>query len=285
MDKKLERRLAQLAQMTRDGTFGEKAQQASVEWDTSSPQGIAVFQKIVSDFYLVERSKDDEPLYTIANRFCQLLIVAYRNAKKQDKFVANEYVRSFVRDFDAVEGSCLYPQWEGLVKASFALKQVGGNKLLVERQAFELYRAFNEFLNATLPYLIVAWRTALGKTYSPKIFSQTYAAKLNEFRQLTNGNDGAFYIIFRLANPKLRNAIAHSDVWIDEDDGKVKYTDGKDQKIPYEISLVDFMAHLAAGSHLAQSYLAAMSVIAISESGSSMDVVKLPTHIVKLLLS
>lgn len=282
MDENFRRRLAQLAQRSRDGIFGENVQKAQNEWDILSPQGINVFHRAVEDFYFKERNEGDNLIYQPANIFCQLLIVVYRDAKKHDEFVANEYLHAFIRDFDSVEGSCLYPQWEGLVKSAFSFKQSVNNPLLVEQSTFELFRAYNEFLNALLPYLIIGWRTALGKPYNTTIFKQPYGVKLNEFKQLANGDEGIFYIIFRIANHHLRNAIAHSNVWFDKSDNKVKYTDGKDTKTIYENDLLEVMAHLAIGSYLAQSYIAAMSAIAILESGSASDISKLPLNLVRL---
>ncbi len=276
------RRLAQLAQMSREGVFGAEAKQAYSDWNTEEPEGLEVFHKTINDFYSKLRNDDDRLIHKPANLFCQLLIVAYRDAKKRDAHVADGLLHSFVRDFEGVEGSCLYPQWESLALAALAFRQSVGNPLLVERQSLEMFRAYNEFLNALLPYLLITWRTALGKPYSNAVFGQSYAVRLNEFQKLTGGEDGAFYLLFRLANPKLRNAIAHSDVWIDKTTNKVKYTDGRKQKTPYEIDLVELIGYSAVGSHLAQSYLAAIASIAIFESGSSSELSKLPSHILKL---
>ncbi len=72
-------------------------------------------------------------------------------------------------------------------------------------------------------------------------------SKFNEFSQLTGGDEGAFYLIFRLANPDLRNAIAHENIWLDSETDIVKYSAGKGPKVTYEMSLIDFMGLATVG--------------------------------------
>lgn len=111
------------------------------------------------------------------------------------------------------------------------------------------------------------WRTAQGRTINTAVFSANYANKINQFRDITGGDDGAFSLIFRIAQSKLRNATAHETIWLDSDAGKVRYIDGK-PSTEYEIDLVDFMTYQAVGAHIAQPYLAAIALIFVMEHGT-----------------
>jgi len=56
----------------------------------------------------------------------------------------------------------------------------------------------------------------------------------------------------------------------------VRYNHGNQNKIESQIDLVEFMAYAASGSHIAQPYLAAISVIVIMEWGSELAKSLLP---------
>jgi hypothetical protein len=129
--------------------------------------------------------------------------------------------------------------------------------------------------------LIILWRTANSKTVNTSAFSVAYSNKVNQFRDLTSGDDDAFGLIFRLAQPKLRNAIAHETIWLDSGASKVRYIDGK-PPVEHEIELMDFMKLSSDGSHLAQTYLAALSVIFVMESGIQEANSLLPKDLVDL---
>lgn len=215
--------------------------------------------------------------------FLQLLIVSYREAKRINPSVATSLLDSFVNDYPGVQHSCLLPKWTSLANASLAFREVASteNKLLIWQQSCTLFSAYNEFLNGLLAYLIVLWRTAKGKTINTAVFSVPYANKINQFSNLTGGDDGAFYLVFRLAQPKLRNAVAHGTMWPDLDAGKVRYIDVK-PPVENEISLIDFTGLCSVGSHLAQPYLAALALIAIMENGVESAKSLLPQDLVTL---
>ena len=79
-----------------------------------------------------------------------------------------------------------------------------------------------------------------------------------------------------------RNAIAHETIWLDSDSGKVRYEEGCHPRTEHEMDLVEFMGLAAAGSHLAQSYLAAIDVIAIMEDEYDLGKSVLPAQLVKV---
>lgn len=285
MNTELKKRLAQLNAQAKAGIFGEKVQENSLHYENLSLEGHNVFLQVVNDFYLVDhKTEEDKLIFGMADMFCQIIIVLYRDCKTRDEQIALSFLNGFIEDFQSVPGTCVYPQWEALAKASYALKNSNTfhNPLLSWQQSLKLIQAYNEFLNILLGYFLVAKRCALGKSHSLNVFNKTYGSKLNEFSQLTNGNDGAFYLIFRLAQPDLRNAIAHEDIWLDENTHTVKYSAGKPQKIDYEIGLVEFSMYGMVGSHLGQAYLVAIATILLIESRSLEHISQLPSHLIKL---
>jgi hypothetical protein len=100
----------------------------------------------------------------------------------------------------------------------------------------------SEFLCGLLPYLIIMWRAANDKPVNDAVFSQPFGGLVNQFSNLTGGDEGPFYLFIRIARPRLRNAIAHETAWLDSNNVKVRYTDGREQKQEYEIDLVEFTA-------------------------------------------
>lgn len=285
MDIELKRRLIQLNEQTKAGVFGNAAQASASEYESLKNTGMPVFIKLINDFYRQQRkTEEDQMMAKIADIFCQLIIVIYRDAKKQDEVVARAFANSFIEDFPGSIGSCLYPQWEALAKASFAFKSISDNKnqLLAWQQSLKLVQAYNEFLNALLGYFLIAWRCALGKSYSVSVLGNAYASKLNEFSQLTDGEDGAFYLLFRLANPDLRNAVAHEDIWLDQATNLVRYSAGKNPKMTYEMSLEEFVGYGAVGANLGQAYIVAIASIIVLEDGTAQDIKQLPPHLIKV---
>jgi len=266
--------------MSIEGKLGEDIQTLSQEYN-KIPSGIPIFLKIIEDFYKKDRGSQE--LSTLLDLFSQLFILVYRESKKQDPEVSNSILYSFINDFSGTDGSCIYPQWETMINASLAFKRVvHSNYILVWEQAKNLVQAYNEFLNGLLGFFIVGWRCAKCKNYNINVFNNNYGSKLNEFSQLTGGEDGAFYLIFRIAKPKLRNAIAHGSIWLDADSSKVKFTDNTNSSDTHELNLEEFISFAGIGSHLGHAYLAAIASIVVIEEGTDSDISRVPTHIVRL---
>lgn len=279
MDNSVKSRLAELGRLSLEGMFGDAVQAAAQDY-SATPLGTAIFIKVVHDFYQVRATDEDGQIAQVAELFCRLLIVVYRDARKRDGAVADAFVNAFLKDYPGVQGSCLFSKWEALGRASLAFKAASRtNPVLAWEQAKGLVQAYNEFLNGLLGFLIIGWRCALGRPISPQVLGNPYGAKRNEFSQLTGGEDGAFYLICRLARPDLRNAIAHGSIWLETAAAKVKYTD-RDRI--HEMELIDLIGLAAVGSHLAQAYLVALAAIVLLVEGSSADVAQLPQHLVQL---
>jgi hypothetical protein len=272
--------LEQFSHMAEDGAFGDEIKASQAEY-ASLPKGIAIFLKVIHDYR--QKTIENQEFAEIREMFLKLIIVAYREAKRVDSDIALSIINSFIDDYPGVQESCLLPKWCSLSNACLAFREVAKseNKLLVWQQACKQFQAYNEFLNGLLPYLIILWRTANSKSVNTSVFSVAYSNKINQFKDLTGGDDGAFYLIFRLAQPKLRNAIAHETIWLDSNANKVRYVDGK-PPVEHEIDLVNFMALCSIGSHLVQTYLAALAVIVVMENGTQEAQSLLPQDLVDL---
>lgn len=274
--------LDQFVEMSLDGGFGEEIKSAQEDYNRLPP-GIATFLKYVLDF-CNENKKLDNETAQMRNLVCQLLIVAYREAKKKNSDTARALVHSFIDDYPGAPGSCLLPRWISLAQASLAFREVAksNNRLMIWQQATRHFQAYNEFINGLLGYLIACWRCHLGKQFKIATFNMPYGNKVQQFKELTGGNDGVFYIFIRLARPEIRNAIAHETIWLDSKTGTVRFTEGRDVKRESKIDFVEFMALAHAGSHIAQSYLAAIGTIVIMEDGSDISKRFLPEYLVNV---
>jgi len=276
------RLLQQIAKLASEGKFGEAAHSASQEY-SQIPIGIPTMLKYISDFYEKNNSTNQEIART-KDYFCQMLIMLYRETKKLNPSLSTAFISSFIEDFPNVDGSLLLPRWSSLAQASLAFKKVATSEdsLLIWQQASRLFQAYNEFLNGLLGFLIVAWRCVKDKEINPNVFNSSYAVKARQFSELTDGENGVFYLFHRIIKPKMRNAIAHETAWLDMDAGKVRYTEGSQQRIEYEMDLIEFLSLTTLGSQVGSAYIAAIAAVIVLEEGNEKEKPFLPHHLIKL---
>ncbi|MBU2511969.1 hypothetical protein KJ966_11580 [bacterium] len=277
------RLLDQVSTFATEGKLGESVKKAIHEYD-QLPPGLAVFVKCVADYHENNKIAEKE-VAEIRSLFFQLIIVAYRECKKVNPEIAQSLLYSLIKDYPDIPESSLITKWSSLAQACIAFREVGHlqNRLLIWQQSTKLFQAYNEFLSGLLNFLIITWRCSQNRKINTNVFSLTYGSKLNQFEQLTGGENGAFYIIFRLAQPKIRNAIAHETIWLDSSNNLVRYTDGKSEKKKYELDLIEYMAFTHMGSHLGEPYIAALGAITIWEEGSEKLKSLLPDYLKKVL--
>ncbi len=275
--------LDQVNKFASEGRFGESVIKATKEYN-ALPLGIATTIKCVVDFHSHNSEIDDE-ISQIRSLFFQLIVVAYRECKKVNEEIASIFLNSFIVDHPEAPESALVTKWCSLAQASLAFREVAQteNRLLIWQQSTKIFQAYNEFLNGLLGFLIIAWRCAQKKKINPNVFSLAYGAKINQFEQITGGENGVFYMICRLAQPKIRNAIAHETIWLDSEVDKVRYIDGNKDKKEFELDLIEYMAFAGIGSHLCEPYLASIAAIIIWEEGSEVIKSCLPEYLIKVL--
>jgi hypothetical protein len=280
MDQVIRERLMEMSRLALEGKFGEDAQIAAREYQ-SVPSDMMVFVKVVQDFYTPRKTEEDNLLFQSVELFCRLIIVVYRDANKHDRGVAEALLYSFLKDYPGIANTNLYSRWESLIRATRAFKSASQTDMILAwEQTRNLVQAYNEFLNGLIGYLLINWRAVLQRNYSANTLRNNYGSKVREFMDLTGGEDGAFYLIGRIAKPDLRNAIAHGSIWLESQHAMVKYND--EQGNTNEISLVDFVGFAAVGSHIGQAYLAAIAAIIILTEGDPLYSQQIPHHIVQL---
>ena len=274
--------LRQAAEMAEEGKLGDSIKAARKEYD-QLPGGVAVLLKCVVDAYR-EKSGINDEIRQMRDLFTQLIIVAHRDAARFNEDVALALVHSLTSDYPGAPESCLAPQFCSLMEAALSFRQLAGstNRLLLWQQMSRLVLAYNEFLNALLGFLIPCVRCSEGQPPDPGVFSMPYGSRIGQLNSLTGGEDGAFYLISRLAKPKIRNAIAHGTIWLDSEAAKVRYTEGGKKRKEYEIDLAEFSALGLSGSHLGEPYLAALGTVAVMEDGSELAKAFLPKHLVRV---
>lgn len=243
-----ERLLRRMAELAEQGHLGENALEASLSY-AELPNDLARCAKFVREFF--DADVDDEMRFP-RSYFCQLVLVAYRDAKKQDATLAQTFALALIEDFPGAPGSALLPRWCSLAEASFAFQHVAFSiePSLVWQQASRLVLAINEFLDGLIGLLIIAWRCAQAKTVNVNVLGNAYGSKIDEFTKLTDGDDGAFYLFLRIADADLRNGIAHGSMWLDADERKVRYVVGRQTKTDRTMDLEEFMCIAMLGSHL-----------------------------------
>lgn len=282
-----EKIISQVALFGINGKFGESIMQVAKAYN-DLPSGIAIFIKIVSDFHNDNDNVDAEAeFYELKKMFYQSILVAYRECKKKNGDIALSIQNSLFEDYPNVPNSALLLRLSSLIQASLGFREVAdtNNKLLIWQQSLKLFQAYNEFLSGLLSFLIIACRCSQKKEIDTGVFSLSYRSKLNQFEQLTGGENGIFYLIFRLAKPSIRNAIAHEAIWLDPNTDQIKYYDGKKKKHEYQINLVDFLSLVSVGSHLCDAYIASIGTMVIWEVGTEKLKSLLPGYLIKILSS
>jgi hypothetical protein len=283
MDEFKKKLLEQIRRLSKEGFLGAKVTEESVTYEAVADP-IALYAKVVEDLYGRGEPLEAE-IEQIRDILCNLLLLVYREARFKDRKLAWDFAKAFTDDFQGHPGSALLTRWNSLAEAAIAFRMVAhsGNRLLVWQQASRLILAYNEFLNGLLGPLIISWRGGLGKPFSLGVIDNAYGSKVTEFRELTGGENGVFYLLVRIARVDLRNAVAHGAVWLDVEAQKVRFTHGNKSKVEAEISTEEFLAFAAIGSHLASAYIVALSAIIVFEADENKSRKRLPLSVRRVL--
>lgn len=269
MKESRKRLLKHIAEIAAEGTFGDAVRRSAAEYD-ELPPGIAAFLKVVDD-YCKENSEMDAETRQLRDITCQLFIATYRDAKRVSPETAEPFLASLIEDFPGAQESALLTRWCSLAQSCLAMREVSRSQQrgLIWQQMERTFIAYNEFLDGLLGFLIVMIRAARGRRVGPGVFKCTFGNKVKQLKELTGGENGAYYLLSRLARPALRNAAAHGRLWIDPERGVARYVDGRDEKIERTIPIAEFAILVHSGSHLVMPYLAAVGALVVLEMGHS----------------
>lgn len=280
-----QRLIQQFSQLASEGMFSQPIKASQQQYDQLKPLGgVAVLVQVAREFQ-EETEHHVQEISEIRSLICKLLIVIYREAKRQDPLIALTFVHSFIQDYPNIPESSMLPRWISLTQSSLAVREISHsqNRLLTWQIYKQQFQAYNEFLNGLLSYLIILWRTSLSKGVNLNVFDTNYANKVDDFNNLTGDEDGAFYIFSRLARPRIRNAIAHESIWLDSEAVKVCFIEGRgNNKIESEMDFTEFVALAGIGSHFPHAYLAAIAVIAVMEDGTDFAKSLLPIQLAQV---
>lgn len=244
-----------------EGLYGDESQAMAYRYHQDNNSPMRLHLQFVKDFYQkVESEQEKEPAYAIAQNIVLYLLVFYRDLHKKSPPKAEMFLTGLVMDYPGVAGSKLLGQFQGLVEAAIAFKRVipYNDYLPLWQQSQKLIQAYNEFLGGLIGYLIIGFKVLLDMKHDPrKILHSSYGNKVHEFNEITHG---ILIELTNLAQPKLRNALAHGGVWHDRETDNVHYQD-RDKE--YEMPLINFIAFGSAGSYLCESYIVALSAVLI----------------------
>ncbi len=267
--------LEQFLKMAKRGKFGNTIKEKSDEIQEIE-SGIELLLWNVAEYYKKLNETDDENVKQARSIIYQVIIVAYREANRNNDEVSTALVNSFISDYPNAENTCLCPKWHSLASASLVFREVRDlNALVCWESSKQLFLAYNEFINGLLGFLLLCWRAGQGRELNTDVLTQNYAQKLTQFKDVSGGEDGIFYIIFRIANPRIRNACAHGDIWLDFDNGIVHYIDLVENQ-EKQIKIEEFLIWNFMGSIIADSYLSALATIAILEEGTEKQKASIP---------
>jgi len=247
--------------------------------------------RLVLDLY---QAGDLPELVSVKDLLCQHLLVCYREAKRHNPEVAGMLLNSLMTDARDAPGSRLFERMRSLLEALHVQKRLTAQILegpasgvpslqLIAWQAIKAtLQAGNEFLNALLAFYIQVWRVRSGEVYRPDVFtSWDYSTRLQNLAKLSGGEDGFFYLLFRMADRPLRNALAHGQADWDTESGQVSFPD-RDREGNRTIasrSLEECVATPLLFSHLPHAYLAGLSAVMLLEGGNSLERISLPKHL------
>lgn len=260
--------LKQINEFTEQGIFGEKAKEKAEKYK-NIPMGVPTCLEFVKGFY---NSIQNEESHVIIDKICQYIVIIHRDTKYKSPDIAKSLAESLIKDYPNTKGTNLINKLNALMNASMSYKRIINSKdyIIIWENSKNLILAYNEFLNGLIGWLCICIRALLGKKVKQNILNNSYGNKVREFKENTMG---LFFEINNIAKVNLRNAIGHGTIWNEKEKNLVKYRDKENE---YEMSIFEFGALAYIGSWLAQAYLAALSIIIISEYGSKDDILKLP---------
>lgn len=220
----------------------------------------------------------------------QVLLVFYREVRRQDPDAALWLLRSFQEDHPAAPGSKMFGKLMSLLEASYAAQKTGqdglkgqGNREVTFMAAKECYRAGTGFLSALMGWMYPLFQVWDTQTPDWKSLKWPDARKVDEFRRISQGPDGIFFMLTPLINKHLRNAIAHGDIQLDPEQARVLYSNTIEGRLVHaEMDLLEF-AGLGTYlfSRLPAIYLGVLSTILIYESKQPDAIFRLPAFSVE----
>jgi len=259
--------------LARGGADGEE----QGEYATSMRQVAIELQSVRESF---------DEIIPIKLEFARLIIFSYRKSKDWDAKVARQIWSSWLEDAPEVEGSRTLRKLGSLMRSARAAQVVANSDdtNLIFQQTLEIHRAFNEFINSLLPFLINALQVASGVKPSKKTFAIPYTKKLRLFHEAAKpfSSEPSMDLFRRILRTPFRNAIAHSDVELRRDLNIVRFRDSS-TGVETDMDIFEYVGLASLYTHLIQAYLGALTILMTYESKNQEEIKYIPKDF-KILL-
>lgn len=279
MDDLLRKQIQILYEQGAQGLLGERVKNSTRHY-ASLPEGPDQWIQLVNDIYTTTAASDVESPVVVGRTFCEILIALYRESKKRDQALSAAFLNSLICDHPEVPNTVIFPSWESLVRAQAAFSTRNTtDPLLLFEQLKKLTLDYNNFFDRLSGYLLLCYRCVYGKPYKVNSLGNRYRDKLRDLDQVSGGENGIFCHFFRCAEPRIRNAIAHGNIWLDPDSALIRYNDTGARG---EIPIMLLMAKVMIAVEMAKGYIAAITTILVLETGDDASIKRLPQHLVQL---
>jgi hypothetical protein len=233
------------------------------------PEEEAKLLYCVLDF--AELTATSEPVFAdIRSAAYQAFVVAYVEGRRVDPDAGDAFYRSLSEDYPGAEGSALLHSWASLTTATLAFREVGSDaSQMTWQKCVELFEATSAFLSGLLPFLITLRRATRGmEPLGAAAFDLSFAELVRDYAALIRDDGGPLGVFTTLCEPGVFEALAQARAQPDAEEGVLRYVEDADETQERRFDLASFFLVGAAGSHLQHAYLAAVSAIAVMESGS-----------------
>lgn len=218
-----------------------------------------------------DQTASSEPVFAdLRAAAYRAFVVGYVEARRVDGAAAEAFYRSLSEDYPGAPDSALVHGWGELTTASLAFREVVQDPSRMSWQkCADLFQATNELLRGLLPFLVTLRRAALGlQPLGAAVFERSFAERVQDYRILTPDAASPFAVFLRLSEPEILEALGQGRARPDAEANVLRYQAGVNQAEERRFDLGDFFLIAAAGSHAQHAYLAAVSAIAVMESGS-----------------
>jgi len=255
-----------MVEMSQGGQLGLSIQASLGDYQDLAGEG--VFLKCVIDSYTPDPGQPPE-IAALRAGFSDAITDTHSVAAIRSPDAARALIFCLLEDFPGAPGTCLLPKFNDLAMACIGFRSVAmsDDRPVIWKLASSVFSAYNEFLNGVCGFILLCLSEP-GKVAPRTVFATPYARKLHQLQDTYAGNAhlANLPVVHRLAEPHIRNALAHGTAWLNGRQACVHYIASNGKR--NSISLVDFMGSAMAGSHLPQSFLAGIGTVVLMENGS-----------------
>ena len=278
MDSEIEKRLKQMAIDTISGIFGQEAQTDFAKMQSYNNKD-AYYLEVINSLYF-PKNPADKDLHNIGKSTCENLIILYRDVKTKNPKIARNFFNAFIKDYPGTNNTKLFNQFITLIETSSAYKNAinSSDYLMVWELIKKQLLSANEFLNILIGYINFIINFIMNNKENKNLLSGSYKSKIDSFNK--NYLNAVFPVISNIANPDLRNAIAHSKIWNDRENEIITY-ETKNNII--KVDTITFVGIAGATTYLCPAYVSFLCVIYILEYTNYSSCTLLPDEVKNIL--